>query len=219
VKLKIAAADVPLLVTDADDPAGPVVVGPTAIVAAAPDGPVLPVGPVGPVGPAGIPKLKTAADDVPLFVTVAGLPAVSVDVVPTAIVAADPAGPIGPGLPAGPGLPVGPAGMPKLKVAADDVPLLETVAGLPAVNVVVVPTAIVAAAPDGPVGPVGPGLPAGPGAPIAPVGPTGPGAPMLPVGPTGPVGPIEPVGPGAPVGPSWVYITCVAVRMMLGVTG
>jgi hypothetical protein len=42
---------------------------------------------------------------------------------------------------------------------------------------------------------------------------------VLPVGPVGPVGPGLPVGPGAPVGPSCVYITCVAVRMMLGVTG
>jgi hypothetical protein len=42
---------------------------------------------------------------------------------------------------------------------------------------------------------------------------------VFPVGPVGPVGPGLPVGPGAPVGPSWVYITCVAVRMTLGVTG
>jgi len=36
VKLKVAALDVPELVTVAEDPAAPVVVEPTAIVAAAP---------------------------------------------------------------------------------------------------------------------------------------------------------------------------------------
>ena len=59
VKLKMAAEVVPLLVTDAEVPAGPVVVGPTVTVAAVPVGPVgpvgpgLPVGPLGPVGPVG----------------------------------------------------------------------------------------------------------------------------------------------------------------------
>ena len=46
VKLNVAAEDVQLFVTDAFVPAAPVVVGPTAIVAAAPAAPVGPVGPV-----------------------------------------------------------------------------------------------------------------------------------------------------------------------------
>ena len=49
VKLKTAALVVPLFVTLAELPAGPVVVVPTDTVAAAPG---LPPGPVGPVGPA-----------------------------------------------------------------------------------------------------------------------------------------------------------------------
>ena len=48
VKLKTAAEDVPELVTDALVPAAPVVVGPTATVAAVP---VAPAGPVAPVLP------------------------------------------------------------------------------------------------------------------------------------------------------------------------
>ena len=51
--MKIAELDVPELVTLAELPDGPVVVVPTVIVAAAPEGPVLPVGPVGPGGPLG----------------------------------------------------------------------------------------------------------------------------------------------------------------------
>jgi hypothetical protein len=58
VKLKTAADEVPLLFTDADVPAAPVVVVPTAIVAAAPGDPVAPVAPVSPLG---IVKLKIAA--------------------------------------------------------------------------------------------------------------------------------------------------------------
>lgn len=111
MKLKIAAEVVPLFVTLADVPAAPVVVVPTLTVAAVPVGPVGPVGPVDPVGPCGIPKLKTAAEVVPTLVTVAGEPAVNVEVVPTEIVAAlpgGPGGPEGPGLPAGPVGPVGP---------------------------------------------------------------------------------------------------------------
>jgi len=115
---------VPLLVTLAEPPAWPVLVVPTETVAAAPglpDGPVGPVGPVGPAipcgpcgpvapcGPAGMPKLNTAALDVPLLLTVAGDPAVKVLVVPTEIVAAVPGGPPGPGEPVGPVGPVGPA--------------------------------------------------------------------------------------------------------------
>jgi hypothetical protein len=48
---------------------------------------------------------------------------------------------------------VAPLGIVKLNVAAEDVPLLVTAAFPPAALVVVVPTAIVAAAPVGPVVP------------------------------------------------------------------
>ena len=53
VKLKTAAEDVPLFVTEAEVPAAPVVVVPTEMVAAVPVGPVAPVGPVGPGAPVG----------------------------------------------------------------------------------------------------------------------------------------------------------------------
>jgi hypothetical protein len=55
--------------------------------------------------------------------------------------------------------------MPKLKTAAEDVPALVTVAGEPGDRVVVVPAAIVAAAPFVPFVPFVPLLPAGPGVP------------------------------------------------------
>jgi hypothetical protein len=93
VKSKTAAEEVPLLATLADDPAAPVDVLPTAMVAAAP---VLPVLPVSPFRPAGMPKLKTAAEDVPALTTVAAAPGERVVVVPTAMVAA---GPCAPGVP------------------------------------------------------------------------------------------------------------------------
>jgi hypothetical protein len=59
-------------------------------------GPAAPVAPVAPVLPRGIVKLNTAADVVPLLVTLALVPAAPVVVVPTAIVAAVPAVPCGP---------------------------------------------------------------------------------------------------------------------------
>jgi hypothetical protein len=90
VKLKTAAEEVPALVTLADDPGAPVVVVPAAMVAAVPEGPWPPVAPVAPVWPAGMPKLKTAAEDVPALATVADEPGASVVVVPTAMVAASP---------------------------------------------------------------------------------------------------------------------------------
>jgi hypothetical protein len=90
VKSKTAAEEVPVLVTLADDPGAPVVVVPAAMVAALPAGPWLPVAPVAPVWPAGMPKLKTAAEDVPALATVAEEPGARVEVVPTAIVAASP---------------------------------------------------------------------------------------------------------------------------------
>jgi hypothetical protein len=55
VKLNTAAEVEPELLTEAVDPAAPVVVVPIAMVAAEPDGPAAPVGPIGPVGPAAIP--------------------------------------------------------------------------------------------------------------------------------------------------------------------
>ena len=126
-------------------------------------------------------KLNTAAEDEPLLVTDAG----PVEVVPIETVAAEPGlpvgpegpvGPVGPVVPVGPVGPVGPWGTTKLNVAAEGEPTLVTAAG----PVVVVPTAIVAAFPDGP---VGPGLPVGP---VGPGPPEGPVAPGLPVGPVAP---------------------------------
>jgi hypothetical protein len=96
VKSKTAAEEVPELATLADDPAAPVDVLPTEMVAAVP---VAPVAPVAPVRPEGMPKLKTAALEVPTFVTVAEEPGDSVVVVPAAIVAAVPGRPCGPGVP------------------------------------------------------------------------------------------------------------------------
>jgi hypothetical protein len=92
VKLKIAALDVPALVTLALVPAAPVVVVPAAIVAAvpvsplspfAPVAPVAPVEPVAPCIPCGMPKLSIAAVDVPLLLTVADEPLANVVVLPT----------------------------------------------------------------------------------------------------------------------------------------
>jgi hypothetical protein len=75
------------LVTLADDPAAPVDVLPTEMVAAVP---VAPVFPVSPFRPAGIPKFRVAADEVPTLTTVAAAPGERVVVVPTAMVAAGP---------------------------------------------------------------------------------------------------------------------------------
>ena len=86
-----------------------------------------------PVAPAGIPKLNTAADELPLFVTVAFDPGVSVEVVPIVMVAE---------LPAGPALPVG---IPKFRTTLEELPELVTVAFAPADNVVVEPTVTLAA--------------------------------------------------------------------------
>jgi hypothetical protein len=64
--------------TSAFEPAAPVTVGASAIVAAVP------------VSPLGTVKFKTAADVVPEFETAAFVPAAPVVVVPTATVAAGP---------------------------------------------------------------------------------------------------------------------------------
>jgi hypothetical protein len=84
VKFKTAADVVPEFETVAEVPATPVVVVPTATVAAVP---------VAPTSPLGTVKLKTAADVVPEFETAAEVPAAPVVVVPTATVAASPVTP------------------------------------------------------------------------------------------------------------------------------
>jgi hypothetical protein len=184
-KAKTAAELVPVFETVGVAPAASAVTVPTLIVAAAPAAPVEPVGPVGPVdpvapvapaNPCGMVKLSTAALLVPALLTAAEDPAEPVVTVPTATVAAAPAepvgpvGPVAPVLPAAPVAPVGPvgpvapvvpAGIPKLKVAADDDPEFVTVGVAPADSPVTVPTLIVAAAPAGPVDPEPPSPPLG----------------------------------------------------------
>jgi len=86
-------------------------------------------------------KLNTAADVVPAFTTFAEEPAAPVVVVPAVAVAAVPVDPVAPVAP------VSPRGIVKLNTAALDVPELATAADVPAAPVVVVPAAIVAAAP------------------------------------------------------------------------
>lgn len=125
----------------------------------APSAPSLPAGPWAPVSPLGIVKLKVAALDDPEFVTVAEDPAAPVVTVPTAMVAAAPSLPSLPAAPVAPVAPVSPFGIVKLNVAALDVPEFVTEALVPAFPVVVLPTAIVAAAPSAP---SEPSLPAGP---------------------------------------------------------
>ena len=89
--------------------------------------------------------LKTAAALVPAFVTVADAPGERVVTVPTAMVAAVPAGPW---LPVAP---VWPAGIPKFKTAAAVVPTLVTEAEAPGERVVVVPAVTEAAGPGVPI--------------------------------------------------------------------
>ena len=155
VKSNTAAPVVPELVTLALVPAAPVVVVPTLIVAASPWSPLSPLPPVAPVAPRGIVKLKTAAELVPEFVTVASLPSAPVVTVPTDMVAAAPA------LPVSPLSPLSPLGIVKLSTAALDVPALVTLALVPGAPVVVLPTEIVAAWPGAPVSPVSPLSPLG----------------------------------------------------------
>lgn len=152
-KLKIAADEDPTLLTVAEDPGDNVVVDPAAIVAAAP---LVPLVPLVPLIPAGIPKLKIAFEDVPEFDTVALEPPDKVFVVPTAMVAALPFVPFVPGDPVAP---VAPAGIPKLKIADEELPTLETVAEKPGDKVVVDPTATVAAVPFVPLVPLVPFVP------------------------------------------------------------
>jgi hypothetical protein len=66
---RTAAELLPLFVTEAFDPAAPVVTVPMAIVAAAPAGPVAPAEPAGPVSPAA-PAGPVIADRATMFVQV-----------------------------------------------------------------------------------------------------------------------------------------------------
>jgi hypothetical protein len=84
-------------------------------------------------------KLKTAAEDVPEFVTIAEESAAPVVVEPTVMVAAVPVSPLTP------------CGMPKSKTALVDVPTLLTVALELAARVVTDPTVMVAPGPGRPV--------------------------------------------------------------------
>ena len=88
------------------------------------------------LSPLGIVKLNTAAEDVPLFVTLAEVPASPVVVVPTLMVAADHGSPVSH---------LAPLGIVKLNTAAALVPELVTEALVPGSQVVVVQTLIVAA--------------------------------------------------------------------------
>ena len=81
------------MLTVAELPADKVVVVPTEIVAAVPLVPLVPLVPFVPFVPfvpAGIPKSKTATEELPELLTVADEPAERVVVVPTEIVAAVP---------------------------------------------------------------------------------------------------------------------------------
>ena len=137
-----ATADTDTLVTDW--PAAP----------SEPSEPLEPLEPEAPVAPVGIPKLNVAALDDPALATVALAPALNVVTLPTAIVAAAPDAPVLPVFPVEPEAPVSPRGIVKLNVAADDDPAFTIATEDPALPVVTLPTAIVAAAPAAPVAPV-----------------------------------------------------------------
>jgi hypothetical protein len=144
-KSKIAAEELPVLLTVAGDPAASVVTVPTEIVAAEPVAPCGPALPCAPALPAGIPNANTAAEELPVFVTVAADPAGRVVTLPAVIVAALPAAPVAPVAP------VLPRGIVKSRIADVDVPTFVTDAEDPAVPVLVLPTAT-----DTTVGPVAP---------------------------------------------------------------
>ena len=103
--------------------------------------------PVAQVCHLGIPKLSTAADEVPLLVTVASSQASNVVVVPTVIVAASQS------VPSCPSVQATHSGMLKFNTAAVDVQELVTVAELQGVQVDTVPTVIVAAVHGSPCSP------------------------------------------------------------------
>ena len=110
-KLNVAAEELPLLLTEALVPGLPVVVEPTAIVAAAPAAPVAPVlpvapvAPVAPVSPLGIVNLKLAAELDPSLLTLALEPGDPVTVESTPTVAAAPVAPVEPCGPVAPCIP------------------------------------------------------------------------------------------------------------------
>jgi hypothetical protein len=105
---------------------------------------------------AGMPNASTAAEVVPVLLTVGVAPGARAVTVPTATVAAAPFDPVVPVVPVAP---TAPCGMVKFNVAALEVPALLTVAADPAAPVVTVPTPIVAAVPEVPVVPVAPAAP------------------------------------------------------------
>lgn len=102
-----------------------------------PAGQVQPVGQVSHLSHFGIPKLRTASVHVPELLTVAQQPVASVVVVPMVTVAPGHCGPVHPVSP------FSHLGIQKLNIAAQQVPLLLTVALHHGAKVVVVPTAIV----------------------------------------------------------------------------
>jgi hypothetical protein len=104
-------------------------------------------------------KANTAAELVPVLVTLALDPAAPVVTDPMPMVAAAPGAPA---VPAGPVFPVSPLGIEKLRIAALLVPAFETEALDPAAPVTTLPTLTVAAAPAAPVCPVAPVAPGGP---------------------------------------------------------
>ena len=104
-------------------------------------------------------KLRTAALDVPVLVTLALVPGKPVLVVPTDTVAASPGLPVAPVAPVSPLSPLSPFGIPKLNTAALDVPVLVTVGVEPDGKLVAVPAAIVAAVPVSPFSPFSPRRP------------------------------------------------------------
>lgn len=111
--------------------------------------------------------LKIAADEVPTFVTTADDPAAPVVTVPTVIVAAVPLVPL---VPAAPVAPVSPRGIPKFKIADDDVPEFVTVTLDPGDPVETAPTVMVADVPL---------VPGVPGTPLVPLVPLMPGSPLM----------------------------------------
>jgi hypothetical protein len=92
-------------------------------------------------------KANTAAELVPVLVTLALDPAAPVVTLPTATVAAVPFVPF---VPLAPAAPASPRGMVNASTAAELLPVFVTAALDPGAPVVTLPTATVAAAPGGP---------------------------------------------------------------------
>ena len=103
--------------------------------------PFVPSFPFAPSAPRGMVNFKTAALGVPVFSTLAFVPAAPVTTSPTVIVAAAPSAP------SAPFCPVAPRGMVKLRIASPDVPTFSTLAFVPGSPVTTCPTLTVAASP------------------------------------------------------------------------